>query len=148
MVCHRPKERITINEIKKHPWIKELFKTLGDYEQDEKIDINSNDKKKLLSPKKNKVKHLSHNPSFNKKESNNNNIDKKSNYSDGYNYLHINENKSENETNMLHICKDNYLKKNNLNNKTKEFEMKYLKELSLRKVNIDKLLKEQEDDID
>ena len=49
---------------------------------------------------------------------------------------------------MLQICKENYPKKNSLNNKTKEFEMKYLKELSLRKVNIDKLLKEQDDDID
>jgi serine/threonine protein kinase len=146
MVCHRPKERITINEIKKHPWIKELFKTLGDYEQDEKTDININ--KKLLSPKKNKVKHLSHNPSFDKKESNNNNFDNKSNYSDGYNYLHVNEKENENEANMLQICKENYPKKNSLNNKTKEFEMKYLKELSLRKVNIDKLLKEQDDDID
>ena len=48
MVCNRPKERITINEIKKHPWIKELFKNLGDNEQNEKIDINQSDKKKLL----------------------------------------------------------------------------------------------------
>jgi serine/threonine protein kinase len=144
MVCYRPKERITINEIKKHPWIKELFKNLGDNEQDEKIDVNASDKKKLLSPKKNKVKHLSHNPSFNKKENNNNNIDNKSNYSDGYNHLHI----DENEASILDIEKENYPKKNCLNNKSKEFEMKYLKEFSLRKLNIDKILKEQDDDGD
>ena len=37
---------------------------------------------------------------------------------------------------------------NFLNNKAKEFEMKYFKELSLRKITIDKILKEQEDDAD
>ncbi len=147
MVCYRPKERITINEIKKHPWIKELYKNLGDYDQDEKVDFNKNnninDKKKLLSPKKNKVKHLSHNPSFSKKEQNNNNFDKKSNNSDEINHLHLDEN--ENETN---IFQDNANPKNVVNNKLNDFEMKYLKELSLRKINIDKIMKEQDDDVD
>ena len=48
----------------------------------------------------------------------------------------------------MDIGKDNYPTKNCLNNKSKEFEMKYLKELSLRKINIDKILKEQDDDGD
>lgn len=151
MVCYRPKERININEIKKHSWLKELFKNLGDLDQEENIEFNnknnnSNDNKKLFSPKKNKVKHLSHNPSFNKKDKNYNNMEKKSNYSDGL---------LANENNLLHINnnmqgdhdKENH-QKTFLNNKQKEFEMKYLKELSLRKANIDKQLKEQDDDVD
>ena len=152
MVCYRPKERININEIKKHPWLKELIKNYTENE-DEKIDLDKNntkDKQKLLSPKKYKVKvkHLSHNSSF-KKDKNYNNYDNKSNYSDGYNefhingnnLLHINSNKSEDEN------KENY-QKNNLNNKVKELEMKFLKEFTLRKIAIDKILKEQEEDVD
>ena len=152
MVCYRPKERININEIKKHPWLKELIKNYTENE-DEKIDFDKNnakDKKKLISPKKYKVKvkHLSHNASF-KKDKNNNNFDNKSNYSDGYNEFHIN------GKNLLHISYNNSeednkenCQKNSLNNKAKEIEMKYLKELTLRKIAIDKILKEQEDDVD
>ena len=152
MVCYRPKERININEIKKHPWLKEIVKNYTENEE-EKIDFDKNntkDKKKFISPKKykDKVKHLSHNPSF-KKDKNYNNFDNKSNLSDGYNEFHIKGN------NVLHINynnneednKENY-QKNNLNNKAKELEMKYLKELTLRKIAIDKILKEQEDDVD
>ena len=158
MVCYRPKERININDIKKHPWLKELIKNYAENE-DEKIDLdkNTNDKKKFFSPKKykdkdkDKVKHLSHNASFkkDKKDKNYNNFDNKSNYSDGFNEFHVNEN------NLLHINynysegdnKENY-QKNYLNSKVKDLEMKYLKELSLRKIAIDKILKEQEDDVD
>ena len=149
MVCYQPKERIGINDIKGHPWLKELIKNI-DNNQDEKANFNKNnntsDNKKLFSPKKNKVKYLSHNPSFYKLDKNNYN--KISNFSDGFNQVHVNEN------NLLHI---NYNESNNENtnylsnygnNKAKEFEIKYLKELSLRKIKIDMILKEQEDDAD
>ena len=154
MVTYRPKERISINEIKKHPWLKDLFKNM-DYDQDEKLDIdkdNINDKKKLIPipKKKEKVKNLSHNPSFNKKDNNyNNDLETKSNHSDGFN------NDKEDKNKLLSIyykeeydCEKENCQKNFLNNKAKEFEMKYFKELSLRKITIDKILKEQEDDAD
>ena len=153
MVSYRPKERISISEIKKHPWLKELFKNLGDIDQEEKIDFgknsNQNDKKKLSSPKKNKekAKILSHNPSFNKKDKNNNTLEIKSSVSEGTVKDHLNEN------NLLTIhcseesVKENYMK-NGPNSKAKEYEMKYMKELSLRKIAIDNILKEQEDDAD
>ena len=156
MVTYRPKERISINEIKKHPWLKDLFKNI-DCDQDEKVDFGKdngiNDKKKLISSpkKKEKVKNLSHNPSFNKKDNYYNNyntdIEVKSNHSDGFN------NKKEEKNKLLTILyKEDYEKekyqKNTVNNKAKEFEMKYFKELSLRKITIDKILKEQEDDAD
>ena len=149
MVCYQPKERIGINDIKGHPWLKELIKNI-DNNQDEKVNNNknnnTNDNKKLFSPKKNKVKYLSHNPSFYKLDKNNYN--KISNFSDGFNQVHVNEN------NLLHINYNegdnenvNYLS-NYGNNIAKEFEIKYLKELSLRKIKIDMILKEQEDDAD
>ena len=150
MVCYRAKERISINEIKKHPWLKELIKNL-EYNQDEKDSCDKNneniEKNKLFSPKKNKVKYLSHNSSFYKKD--NNNFNYISNFSDGFNQLHVNEN------NLLNIDyknhgeneQDDYYSKCSLN-KGKEFEIKYLKELSSRKSKIDKILKEQEDDAD
>ena len=152
MVCNRPKERINISDIKKHPWLKEIFKNIGELEQDEKEDFNENNNKsdKKNSPKNNKekVKFWSNNSSFNKKEKNYN-LENKSSYSDGINQVHVD------EENLLHINnnegnddKGNYQKNNSLNNKTKEFEIKYLKELSLRKMNIDKILKEQEDEGD
>ena len=60
MVSYRPKERISISDIKKHPWLKELFKSLGDIDQDEKIDFgknsNQSDKKNYLHLKKIKKK--------------------------------------------------------------------------------------------
>lgn len=150
MVSYRPKERISINEIKKHPWLKELIKNF-EHNQDEKVSYDKNNenikKSKLFSPKKNKVKYLSHNSSFYKKDSNNFNYI--SNLSDGFNQVHINEN------NLLNIDynahgddkQDDYYPKCSLN-KGKEFEIKYLKELSSRKSKIDKILKEQEDDAD
>jgi serine/threonine protein kinase len=154
MVTYRPKERISINEIKKHPWLKDLFKNM-DYDQDEKLDFdkdNINDKKKLIPipKKKEKVKNLSHNPSFNKKDNNcSNDLETKSNHSDGFN------NDKEDKNKLLSIyykeeydCEKENSQKNFLNNKAKEFEMKYFKELSLRKNTIDKILKEQEDDAD
>ena len=152
MVCNRPKERINISDIKKHPWLKEIIKNIGELEQDEKEDSNENSNKsdKKNSPKNNKekVKFWSNNSSFNKKEKNYN-LENKSSYSDGINQVHVD------EENLLHINynesnddKGNYQKNNSLNNKTKEFEIKYLKELSLRKMNIDKILKEQEDEGD
>ena len=153
MVCYQPKERIGINDIKGHPWLKELIKNI-DNNQDEKANCNetnntsnnTSDNKKLFSPKKNKVKYLSHNPSFYKLDKNNyNNI---SNFSDGFNQVHVN------ESNLLHINYNegdnenaNYLS-NYGNNIAKEFEIKYLKEFSLRKIKIDMILKEQEDDAD
>lgn len=153
MVTYRPKERISINEIKKHPWLKDLFKNI-DYEQDEKVDFfkdnGINDKKKLISSpnKKEKVKHLSHNPSFNKKEDTYNcDLEIKSNHSDGSNYDKEVENKLLNILYKEDYEKENY-PKNTVNNKNKEFEIKYFKELSLRKIAIDKILKEQEDDAD
>ena len=90
---------------------------------------------------------MSHNSSFYKKDSNNFNYI--SNFSDGFNQVHINEN------NLLNIDynahgddkQDDYYPKSSLN-KGKEFEIKYLKELSSRKSKIDKILKEQEDDAD
>ena len=89
---------------------------------------------------------MSHNPSFYKLDKNNYN--KISNFSDGFNQVHVN------ESNLLHINynegdneNDNY-HSNYGNNKAKEFEIKYMKELSLRKVKIDMILKEQEDDAD
>ena len=152
MVCNRPKERINISDIKKHPWLKEIFKNIGELEQDEKEDFNENNNKsdKKNSPKNNKekVKFWSNNSSFNKKDKNYS-LENKSSYSDGINQVHVD------EENLLHINnnegnddKGNYQKNNSLNNKTKEFEIKYLKELSLRKMNIDKILKEQEDEGD
>ena len=148
MVCVRPKERISINDIKRHPWLKELVKNL-DYEQEEKVDFdknnNINDKKKFFSPKKNKVKHLSHNNSFYKKDKNYNELNMITNYSDGFNKVHVNEN------NLLHIsCNQGYKEKevHHLNYKAKELEIKYMKELSLRKIKIDSILKEEEDDAD
>ena len=150
MVSYRPKERISINEIKKHPWLKELFKNLGDIDQEEKIEYgknsNQSDKKKLSSPKKNKekaTKILSHNPSFNKKEKNNNNLETQSSFSEGYSKDQLNEN------NLLaiHSNEEKYMK-NGANSKAKEYEMKYMKELSLRKISIDNILKDQEDDAD
>ena len=148
MVGYRPKERISINDIKRHPWLKELVKNL-DYEQEEKVDFdknnNINDKKKFFSPKKNKVKHLSHNNSFYKKDKNYNELNMITNYSDGFNKVHVNEN------NLLHIsCNQGYNEKevHHLNYKAKEFEIKYMKELSLRKIKIDSILKEEEDDAD
>ena len=137
-------------EIKKHPWLKELIKNF-EHNQDEKVSYDKNNenikKSKLFSPKKNKVKYLSHNSSFYKKDSNNFNYI--SNFSDGFNQVHINEN------NLLNIDynahgddkQDDYYPKCSLN-KGKEFEIKYLKELSSRKSKIDKILKEQEDDAD
>ena len=144
MVAYRPKERININEIKKHSWLKELVKNYGDYEQDEKIE-NIGDKKKSLSPKK--FKNLSHNSSFNKNKKDNFNLEIKSSFSEGFHHTHLNKNNFftiyDNKDDNANEHKNNYP-----NNKIKEFENKYFKELSLRKNAIDEILKEQEDDAD
>lgn len=146
MVNPKPKERINISQIKKHSWLQDIVNYYGEYSEiKEKIEI----KKKKSSPKKIKIKSLSHNPSFDKeekkyleKDSDNDNI---SNYSDDTNkkvkknsiYLSLNDIKNKKEKNI--ISNGGLLK---------EFEIKFLKELSIRKTNIDKILKEQDDDFD
>ena len=153
MVSYRPKERISISEIKKHPWLKEFFKNLGDIDQDEEVDFGKNknlsDKKKLSSPKKNKekIKILSHNPSFNKKDKNKNNLEIKSYFSDGFSKVNLNDNNFLSIYDNEDSAKENY-QKNGSNSKAKEYEMKYMKELSLRKIAIDNILKDQEDNVD
>ena len=149
MVCPKPKERISLCQIKKHSWLQEIVNFYEDYSEiKEKIEMNKKfDKKKQSSPKKNNIKYLSYNPSFNKEEKKcfqSDNLDNVSNHSDDINQKKRIKNKSlnfysnENKKNIIII-------KNSLQ---KEFENKYLKELSSRKLIIDKILKEQEDDGD
>jgi len=149
MVCPKPKERISLCQIKKHSWLQEIVNFYEDYSEiKEKIEMNKKfDKKKQSSPKKNNIKYLSYNPSFNKEEKKciqSDNLDNVSNHSDDINQKNRIKNKSlnfysnENKKNIIII-------KNSLQ---KEFENKYLKELSSRKLIIDKILKEQEDDGD
>ena len=149
MVCPKPKERISLCQIKKHSWLQEIVKFYEDYSEiKEKIEMSKKfDKKKQSSPKKNSIKYLSYNPSFNKEEKKclqNEKLDNVSNHSDDINQKKRIKNKSlnfysnENKKNIIII-------KNSLQ---KEFENKYLKELSSRKLIIDKILKEQEDDGD
>ena len=149
MVCPKPKERISLCQIKKHSWLQEIVNFYEDYSEiKEKIEMNKKfDKKKQSSPKKNNIKYLSYNPSFNKEEKKCvqcDNLDNVSNHSDDINQKKRIKNKSlnfysnENKKNIIII-------KNSLQ---KEFENKYLKELSSRKSIIDKILKEQEDDGD
>jgi serine/threonine protein kinase len=154
MVCPKPEDRIDISQIKKHPWLQEIANYYSENEFDNKIDINkknvnNNEKKKLPSPKNNKIKHLSHNPSFSieekKLEKKIENIDdNKSNHSDDSNQ------KISNKSNLMDFPK--YLDDNNTPNIQKslfkDIEIKYLKEFAVRKISIDKILKEQEDDND
>ena len=155
MVCPKPDDRISLSQIKKHPWLLELTNSYSEKNFDMKIDINKKngnnyDKKKLASPKKIKIKNLSHNPSFIKKEkkcekkSEKNISDNKSNHSDDSNQ------KISNKQDLMNFPKSSEENKiPNLNNTSlKDLEIKYLKELATRKFIIDKILKEQEDDND
>ena len=79
-----------------------------------------------------------------KKKTEKNSSDNKSNHSDDSNQ------KISNKQNLMNFPKCSEENKiPNLNNSLlKELEIKYLKELATRKFNIDKILKEQEDDND
>ena len=148
MVCPKPDDRINLSQIKKHPWLLELTNSYDEIKFDGKIELMK--KNGISSPKKIKVKNLSHNPSFIKKEkkfekkSEKNISDNKSNHSDDSNQ------KISNKQNLMNFPKCSEENKiPNLNNSLlKELEIKYLKELATRKFNIDKILKEQEDDND
>ena len=156
MIIPKPEERINISQIKKHPWLQDLASNYDEINYEEKKEINKKngnifEKKKISSPKKNKikVKHLSHNPSFSiedkkveKKVDNNydNNYDNISNHSDDTNQ------KIYNKLNLMNFLEDN--SKNVKKSLLKDIEIKYLKEVASRKYNIDKILKEQEDDGD
>ena len=148
MVCPKPDDRISLSQIKKHPWLLELTNSYDEIKFDGKIELMK--KNGISSPKKIKVKNLSHNPSFIKKEkkfekkTEKNISDNKSNHSDDSNQ------KISNKQNLMNFPKCSEENKiPNLNNSLlKELEIKYLKELATRKFNIDKILKEQEDDND
>ena len=93
MILPKPEERINITQIKKHPWLQDLASNYEEINFEEKKEINKKngnifEKKKISSPKKNKikVKHLSHN-SFSIEEQKvekkvDNNYDNISNHSD------------------------------------------------------------------
>ena len=149
MILPKPEERINITQIKKHPWLQDLASNYEEINFEEKKEINKKngnifEKKKISSPKKNKikVKHLSHNPSFSIEEQKvekkvDNNYDNISNHSDDTNQ------KIYNKPNIMNFS--NYLEDNSQNMKKsllKDIEIKYLKEVASRKYNIDKILKE------
>ena len=153
MICPKPKERISIEQIKKHPWLLEIANYYSEIDLYEKIEINKKTEKKKLSPKKIKIKHLSHNPSFYKEEDeksekkNSDNISNHSSHSSHSNHSDDLNKKVLNKKNSLKIT--NYLEDNSLNlnkkNFLKELESKCFKELASRKISIDEILKEQED---
>ena len=153
MICPKPDKRIIISQIKKHPWLQELTNFYGEIDLEGKIEINKKngnifDKKKISSPKKIKIKYLSHNPSFIKEdkkiEKKGDNIsDNISNHSDDSNQKISTKPKIMNFQNCLD---DN--SKNVNKNLLKELEIKYLEEFTSRKISIDQILKEQEDDGD
>ena len=153
MICPKPEERITLNQIKKHKWLNDIVIIYGEYSDvKDKIEINKKtEQNNQFSPKKNKNKCLSHSLSFNKEEKKYPTKDNKihdniSNHSDDTNQKKRNKKKS--------IC----LNLNEVNNKKfiintknsllKEFEVKYINELSSRKMSIDKIMKEEEDEGD
>lgn len=141
MICSKPKERITINEIKKHPWIIESKKLYGDSSSSD--DNSENDyinaggkvsvKKGESSPKKEKNNKLAN--SFNNviRENKIGYVDKKNNFSDGF-FQVDNYHKK-----LLHLNK-------NFESKYKEIDAKYFKELTNRKKDIDSYIKSHEDD--
>ena len=153
MICPKPDKRIIISQIKKHPWLQELTNFYGEIDLEGKIEIskkNGNifDKKKISSPKKIKIKYLSHNPSFIKEdkkiEKKGDNIsDNISNHSDDSNQKISTKPKIMNFQNCLDDNSQNVNK-----NLLKELENKYLEEFTSRKISIDQILKEQEDDGD
>ena len=100
---------------------------------------------------KNKIKHLSHNPSFDEEEKK---IEQKekaktdniSNHSDDTNQkIRTKKSPKNSYSDIKNNNKQDIEMKNSL---LKEFEIKYFKEFSSRKISIDKILKEQEDDVD
>lgn len=155
MICPKPKERISLSQIKKHSWLQEV---IGFYSENqkikEKVEINKKiEKKKALSfpMEKNKIKHLSHNPSFDEEEQK---IEQKekaktdniSNHSDDTNQkIRTKKSPKNSYSDIKNNNKQDIEMKNSL---LKEFEIKYFKEFSSRKISIDKILKEQEDDVD
>ena len=65
MVCPKPDDRISLSQIKKHPWLLELTNSYDEIKFDGKIELMK--KNGISSPKKIKVKKLSNNHSFIKK---------------------------------------------------------------------------------
>lgn len=151
MVCPKPEERINISQIKNHPWLKDLTNFYCEVNNESKIELikkNGNiiEKKKSSSPKKIKLNIYINLALIKKKKiekKNENNYDNISNHSDDTNQ------KISNNSNFL--CFHNFLEDNSKNIKKslfKDIEIKCLKEFTSRKYNIDKILKEQEDDGD
>lgn len=156
MICPKPKDRISLSQIKKHSWLQKIVEFYGGYPETkeimEKIDlIKITEKKKSSSPKKIKIKNLSYNPSIKKEDQKEKNVilDKISNNSDDTNQKIFQKKKSKNI--CLNLNENKNISKNNIemkNSLLKEFEQKFFKELALRKISIDKILKEIEDDGD
>lgn len=157
MICNNPKDRISLKEIKSHPWLSNL---IGIIQNNKTIPNNPSTTKSNLGPKK-------HSNKFNKTkesqlEANNNCFNSKK----GKNIVDTVNSKEENNSNC-HISfshfpsspnsppstaeKENELKTKNNNsphnseiNKLKELEIKYIKELTSRKISIDEMLDKEE----
>ena len=153
MVYPKPEERISISQIKEHPWLLDLTNFYCEGNNEAKLELNKkngniNEKKKTSPPKKNKIKYLLHKSSFNKEEKkvdkkNEKNYDNISNHSDDTNQKISNNSKLMSFHNFLEDSSKNMKK-----NLFKDIEIKCLKEFTSRKYNIDKILKDQEDDGD
>ena len=121
MVCYDPKERLTLEEVKKHPWLLEINNNnLTNYEESYKSEETYyiNKKQTKLS---NKIKNSK---DFNKEENFGNN-----------NKIFV----SQSEINSQNPVLKNIIS-NEENNKNKDIEIKYFKEFSNWKKIIDKII--------
>ena len=156
MVCYQAKERITINEIKSHPWFFELPKK----NINGNINSNTNNKNELnnsenYNNKANNIQMDDNKIVSNKGNNGENNWKKKYNkYSKS---LKDSLNKNKNGNSIIINNKEDV--KNNLNHsespkimptslsisKYKELEIKCINELSNRKIEIDSILESEDD---
>lgn len=154
MICPKPKERISLSQIKKHSWLQEV---IGFYSENqkikEKVEINKKIEKRkhyLFLWKKIKlniyhiIQVLMKKKKIEQKEKAK--TDNISNHSDDTNQkIRTKKSPKNSYSDIKNNNKQDIEMKNSL---LKEFEIKYFKEFSSRKISIDKILKEQEDDVD
>ena len=151
MVCYQAKERLSINEIKNHPWFFELTGKNNNINNNSELNNSGNYKTNNMQGDDVKIN--------NKGNNNGDNNNSKKKYNKFSKNLKDSSNKGKNGNSIIINNKKEDLKNNNIthtegspkivplspNSKYKEIEIKCITELSNRKLEIDSILDSEED---
>lgn len=141
MICYKPEERLSIFQIKNHPWLVELNGKKLEHNYNNCTNMENSDDSKIDFLMNNNLDRSAKQKSNFSRKTSKDNISKNNKFND----IIMIQNKDDINKNGKSDGQSKSMVVKSQNTKYKELELKYLNELSKRKVEIDKILRDEEE---